>query len=144
MMKRVDVASAIICDEYGRMLLVKNRKGTVTYWTPPGGAVEAGETLEEAAIREVFEETGFHVNIGRIHSVREKLFHEMNEHAMIFSFYATITGGMMQNNDPDEDIVDIQWVEHVSAKEWMPELYASLQLHEINESKSAFYQFEKE
>lgn len=31
------------------------------YWTPPGGGVEPGETVEEAVIREVFEETNMRV-----------------------------------------------------------------------------------
>lgn len=44
------------CDE---ILLQKRATGT---WGLPGGLLEIGETLEETAIREVFEETGLQVN----------------------------------------------------------------------------------
>lgn len=43
----------------GRMVIVyANNKG---YWTPPGGGIEEGESVEEAVIREVKEETNMKV-----------------------------------------------------------------------------------
>jgi 8-oxo-dGTP diphosphatase len=35
------------------------------YWTLPGGGVEGAETLREAVVREVLEETGLNVRVGR-------------------------------------------------------------------------------
>jgi 8-oxo-dGTP diphosphatase len=56
--------SAIILMSNNEMLLTK-RKGPPykDYWCLPGGRVELGETVEEAVIREVLEETGLHVEI---------------------------------------------------------------------------------
>jgi len=45
------------------IVLLKRRD--VPIWVLPGGGVEATESPEEAAIREVFEETGLHVRICR-------------------------------------------------------------------------------
>lgn len=45
----------LLIDGYGRLLLQKRADGI---WDLPGGIVELGETLEEAAKREVLEETG--------------------------------------------------------------------------------------
>lgn len=45
---------------YGDKLVVVYAKGK-GYWTPPGGGVEAGETYEEAVVREVGEETNMRV-----------------------------------------------------------------------------------
>jgi len=48
-------------DESGRVLLQK--RGDSNKWGFPGGAIELGETPEEAAIRELKEETGLDVTI---------------------------------------------------------------------------------
>lgn len=45
----------IVCRYKGKWLLTKNKKRGLEF---PGGKVEKGESLEEAAKREVFEETG--------------------------------------------------------------------------------------
>lgn len=49
-------AAALVVDERNRLLLLKRSDSGC--WGPPGGAVELGEAVEEAARREVREETG--------------------------------------------------------------------------------------
>jgi ADP-ribose pyrophosphatase YjhB (NUDIX family) len=56
---------ATICrDEQNRVLLV--RQSDSGQWGTPGGAIEPGESPEEAAIRETLEETGFEVVLERL------------------------------------------------------------------------------
>jgi 8-oxo-dGTP pyrophosphatase MutT (NUDIX family) len=49
-------ANGILLDAEGRLLLVHRTDNDM--WGLPGGAVELGETLEDAAVREVHEEVG--------------------------------------------------------------------------------------
>ena len=48
------------------ILMVRHVEPTRSYWTLPGGGLEAGETPAEAAVREVCEETGLAVRAVRL------------------------------------------------------------------------------
>ena len=61
-MKRHFCASAFVIDPYTKkILLIKHKKNGK--WTQPGGHMEGNETPEEAALREVYEETGLRVRL---------------------------------------------------------------------------------
>lgn len=61
-MKRHFCASAFVIDPYTKkILLIKHKKNG--RWTQPGGHIENDETPEEAALREVYEETGLRVRL---------------------------------------------------------------------------------
>lgn len=59
-------ARVLLVDGDGRILLINEREleGGEPYWLTPGGGIEAGESPQQAAVREVFEETGIKVCIG--------------------------------------------------------------------------------
>jgi 8-oxo-dGTP pyrophosphatase MutT (NUDIX family) len=61
-----EIASLVIISADGKFLLGKkyaDKGGSyVDFWHIPGGGVESGETLEEAAIREAREETGLELS----------------------------------------------------------------------------------
>ena len=56
--------SAVVLDRRGRLLLQQRSDGG--QWGLPGGSVEIGESLRDAVIREVSEETGLTVVPGRL------------------------------------------------------------------------------
>ena len=52
-------ARVILIDAQNRVLLIRvNVDGSTPFWLTPGGGLEEGEAHEEAARRELFEETG--------------------------------------------------------------------------------------
>ena len=54
----------VLIDTYGRVLLRRPRDGFGGYaWSYPKGRVDAGETVEQAALREVLEESGWDAEI---------------------------------------------------------------------------------
>jgi ADP-ribose pyrophosphatase YjhB (NUDIX family) len=63
-------AGAVVCDERGRVLLLRHvlRKGSG--WGIPGGFLRAGEPPEEAVRREVREETGLELDTVELAFVR--------------------------------------------------------------------------
>ena len=120
-MKRVNYANALILDEsFQHVLLVKNGNVDSFYWSFPGGGVEGSESLKEAAIREVGEETGYIIEIEGLYSLREVLFENRGEHALLFTFIAKIVGGELRIADPDNEILEAKWVEINSANQLMP------------------------
>lgn len=60
----VPAASAIVVDKQGDILLI--RRSDNELWSIPGGRMEVGESLSEAVVREVLEETGIHARPIRI------------------------------------------------------------------------------
>jgi 8-oxo-dGTP diphosphatase len=61
-MRAWQVGGALIRRDGGLVLVANRRRDQTVDWTPPGGVIDAGETIAEGLVREVREETGLVVH----------------------------------------------------------------------------------
>lgn len=105
--REVPCVGAVITDADGRLLLIRRgRPPAAGLWSLPGGRVEAGETDQQAVVREVHEETGLSVAPGPlIGSVTrpgpDGAVYEIRDYA------ASVTSGHLAAGD---DAADARWV----------------------------------
>ena len=102
-------ASAIIFDESREKVLLTKRTDNGR-WCIPGGGMDPGESVEEACVREVYEETGLHVESTRLVGVYTNpgMVVEYADGNIIqpvaISFEAVVTGGEMGLSDETTDV----------------------------------------
>jgi ADP-ribose pyrophosphatase YjhB (NUDIX family) len=97
-------SSAIILDPAGDKILLTRRSDNGR-WCLPGGGMEAGESLAECCVREVWEETGLKVRIARLIGVystphRITCFDDGQRwQSVVANFLADVTGGTLGVSD---------------------------------------------
>ncbi len=101
-----------------QVLLVQRARPPFSgYLSLPGGGVELGETVEEALIREVAEETGFDVRITRFlgyaNAIDRDAQARVQWHYVIFYFEAEIVGG---EGGAGDDAAALKWLTPAEAR----------------------------
>ncbi|QLG40334.1 NUDIX hydrolase [Paenibacillus sp. E222] len=124
-MDRVHTVYSLITNPNdSHLLMVQNIVSEA--WSLPGGKVEPYETLEVAAIREVCEETGLHVQLKGVVAINEYQKRDGSEHGICVTFKACIVSGAESISRPDE-IRQIAWIRLEEADALMPFYEESLQ-----------------
>jgi ADP-ribose pyrophosphatase YjhB (NUDIX family) len=123
-------SAAVIRD--GRVLIVRRARNPANgVYTLPGGVVEAGETLIEAVMREVREETGLEIAPVALAGFRDMIMRDgdnrVSRHFVILSFAARwVTGDVRLN----EELDDARWllpaeIEGLKTTEGLAEIVAA-------------------
>ena len=103
---------------YGdKLIIVNNEKDNV--WTPPGGSIEKGETYEQAAVREVKEESNMNVlHMGCIGYQDIEMPGEKRTVRQFRMFCIVEPYGDFES-DPDGDIVEIKLIDTMEYKNYI-------------------------
>jgi len=106
------VGVGVLVKDGDRFLLVKRgREPDKGLWSIPGGLVESGEGIREAGKREVEEETGLKVRIGKILEVVDIIVYDVkgkiHYHYVLIDFLGHPISG---NLKIASDIMDARWV----------------------------------
>jgi len=93
----------------GRVALIRRGKDPLHgRWVVPGGTVELGETLEQALVREVLEETGVRVRPTEVLTVFDRIQREAGEvryHYVIVDFLCEYVSGSLRAGSDATDAV---------------------------------------
>lgn len=106
----VGVGAVIVQD--GRVLLIRRGQPPLLgEWSLPGGVLECGESLREAAAREAREETGLVVETGDMLGVYERVIHSddgrVRYHYVLIDFLCRPVAGELRSGS---DAADVRWV----------------------------------
>jgi 8-oxo-dGTP diphosphatase len=108
-MPLVGVGAIIVEDD--RVVLVKRGHAPLLgEWSIPGGVLEVGETLREAAAREAQEETGLAVEVGELLGVYDRVLRDDQDrvlyHYVLIDFLCRRTAGVLVASG---DAADVGW-----------------------------------
>ena len=105
------VAVGVIIRQDDRIVLIRRDKEPARgLWTFPGGAIELGESLHDAARREALEETGLEIAIEDVAIVIDHVVRDaggqVRYHYVIVDYFARPVGGSLK---PGTDVSQARW-----------------------------------
>ena len=119
---------AVIVQEQRVLLIRRGQAPLLGEWSLPGGVLECGETLREAAAREAREETGLAVEIGEMLGVYERIVRgdagRTRYHYVLIDFLCRPAGGEAR---AASDAAEVQWF----TRQQLPDLHLTHDAHDV-------------
>jgi len=103
--KSPSLTADVVIIKEGKIVLIKRgREPYKGMWALPGGFVEIGEKVEDAARREALEETGLEVDLAALLGVYSDPNRDPRGHTVTVVYLAIPTGGEMKAADDADDV----------------------------------------
>lgn len=101
-------AAGCCLNEHHQILMVlQGKSDEEPKWSVPAGGVEQGETIEACCAREVWEETGYRIQVGK--KLFEKHGQSYGWNVEVHYFQVAIVAGSACIQDPDGLIHEVAW-----------------------------------
>jgi len=111
MVEKIGIRPATIVIKDKKVLLVSSKYKDEELYLFPGGGMEFGETIEEAAIRETLEETGVKVKIKDLFHVNEYIYSEdWSKRSVSMFFIAEVVEILEPTTDDEGKIKEVKWI----------------------------------
>lgn len=128
-----------------KVLMARNPKEKRNFYYSVGGRVKVGESLENAVLRELKEETGITCEIERIAAIHENFFtdgdgvkfHEISIFFLIRQNEAllNIENGHLTQDGPDSEYLEWIDLDNLGGTTIYPEFYKDIDFNSISEIK---------
>ena len=131
------VRIVIILVREAEILLMRHRRLGLNYWVLPGGAVKEGETVSDCARREMREETGLEIELGRLVYFADVISPDRRKHHLNLFFLGQILGGefgVTPAKSPGEHLDEPRWI----PLDHLPKLYPPIADRLIEDVRKGF------
>ncbi|PXV63677.1 nucleoside triphosphatase [Halanaerobium congolense] len=132
---------AVILNPEDKVLICKSNKWNQQY-VIPGGHIEAGESMEEALVREVKEETGLDVFGLELLGINESIFSDSFQNQKHFIFVDFICHSNSEQVVLNEEAQSYEWIDLDEVEDYNLEKFTAKLLKELKKGKKSKYKKE--
>jgi len=132
---------AVILNSEAEVLICKSNKWNQKY-VIPGGHIEAGESMEEALIREVKEETGLDVFEIELLGINESIYSESFQNKKHFIFVDFICRSNSNDVILNEEAQSYEWINLTEVENYNLEKFTAKLLKELRKGTKSDYKKE--
>ena len=132
---------AVILNSEDKVLICQSNKWNQKY-VIPGGHIEAGESMEEALVREVKEETGLDVFEIELLGINESIYSESFQNKKHFIFVDFICSSKSNDVVLNEEAQSYEWIDLTEIENYNLEKFTAKLLKELRKGKKSRYKKE--